>query len=413
MSAFEPMEDDLRAVRAGDRTEAKAVQLIRGAEIHPQPIEWLWRDWIAAGKLHILAGAPGTGKTTLALALAAALTTASCWPDGTAVSAAGNVLIWSGEDDPVDTLAPRLMACGANMNRAHFVGSVREDGDTRPFDPARDMHDLATAARRVGNVRLLICDPVVSAVAGDSHKNTEVRRALQPLVDLGLELGCAIFGISHFSKGSQGRDPTERVSGSLAFGALARVVLAAAKVQDEESEHAGRRILARTKSNIGPDDGAIYYDLEQVELPAYPGVWASRVTWGEAIEGPARDILAAADAKTADDGEGGTLADAKQFLADLLADAPLPVRTVKADADGAGYSWATIRRAKDALKIEAVKDGGRFGGGNQQWIWRLPPNESESLKVLKKSEGAQQKNMGTFKRSEHLQGDLDVIEVEL
>lgn len=76
MSAtFEPMEDDLRAVRAGDRTEAKAVQLISGAEIRPQPIEWLWPDWIAAGKLHILAGAPGTGKTTLALALAAALTT--------------------------------------------------------------------------------------------------------------------------------------------------------------------------------------------------------------------------------------------------------------------------------------------------------------------------------------------------
>lgn len=347
------------------------VQLINGSQIQPQPIDWLWSGWLAAGKLHILAGAPGTGKTTLALALAAALTTCGRWPDGTRISAAGSVLVWSGEDDPTDTLAPRLIACGADMSRIHFVGSVREADDHRPFDPARDMDALASAAHRVGNVRLLICDPVVSAVTGDSHKNTEVRRALQPLVDLGHEIGTAILGISHFSKGSQGRDPTERVAGSLAFGALARVVLASAKVQDDDSEHSGRRILARAKSNIGPDDGGFAYDIEQVELGAYPGVWASRVLWGEAIEGSARDILAVADTAretTEDEGEDANEVDG--WLRDLLTEeGEIPKAEVIKAGRASGFAERTIQRARKRIGAEAKITG---FGKDKHAVWCLP-----------------------------------------
>lgn len=381
---------------------APSLHLVNGASICPKPIDWLWNGWLAAGKLHVMAGAPGTGKTTIALALAAALTTGGRWPDGSRVAKAGGVLIWSGEDDPTDTLAPRLIACGADMRLTHFVGSMTERDERRPFDPARDMDALADAVRRVGSARLLICDPVVSAVTGDSHKNTEVRRALQPLVDLGLEAGCAILGISHFSKGTQGRDPTERVAGSLAFGALARVVIATAKVQDDASEHAGRRIMARTKSNIGPDDGAFAYDLEQIELADHPGVRASRVLWGDAIDGSAREILAAADRSSADDADGGERADAEQFLRDLLADGPVPSRQVRIDADGAGYSWATIRRAQKSLGVEAIKEG--QPGRSQRWLWSLSSGAA-SPKALKKSEDAQQNNVSTFGKSEHLRGD--------
>lgn len=386
------------AIKEGS-TGRSVVHLINGATIRPAPIDWLWDGWLAAGKLHILAGAPGTGKTTLALALAAALTTRGYWPDGSRVRTVGNVLIWSGEDDPTDTLAPRLLACGADMRRVHFVGSVRDGDDHRPFDPASHMPELSDAATRVGNVRLLICDPVVSAVTGDSHKNTEVRRALQPLVDLGHEINAAILGISHFSKGSQGRDPTERVAGSLAFGALARVVLAAAKVQDGDEENAGRRILARTKSNIGPDDGGHYYDLDQIELHQFPGVWASRVLWGEEIEGSAREILAAADAAPAS--HGTEQVDAKQFLMDLLALGPVPTKAIRADADGAGYSWATIRRAQKAIGVEAIKDG--FGKGGQ-WMWRLP----DATKALKDTKDAQREDVSTFDDHEHVSDEPDV-----
>lgn len=358
------------AIKEGS-TGRRAVHLINGAAISPAPIDWLWDGWLAAGKLHILAGAPGTGKTTLALALAAALTTCGRWPDGSRVQDAGAVLVWSGEDDPTDTLAPRLLACGADMSKIHFVGSVRDGEEHRPFDPASDMRELAEAARRVGNVRLLITDPVVSAVTGDSHKNTEVRRALQPLVDLGREIGAAILGISHFSKGSQGRDPTERVAGSLAFGALARVVLAAAKVQDSDDERGGRRILARSKSNIGPDDGGYYYDLEQIELQDFAGVWASRVRWGEEIEGSAREILAAADTVTERDDDGNEdRNEVDKWLRDLLTEEG---EVAKADVIKAGracgFAERTIQNARKRIGAETKIHG---FGKEKVSVWLLP-----------------------------------------
>src|SRR5205807_366348 len=157
-------------------------------DIKMEPISWLWNEWLAAGKLHILAGRAGTGKTTVALALAATITRGSIWPDGTRYSNPGNVLMWSGEDDAADTLVPRLVAMGADLSRIHFVGDVKEPHGRRPFDPARDMPALIAKARAVGDVRLLIVDPVVTAVAGDSHRNAEVRRDLAPLVRFGQKL---------------------------------------------------------------------------------------------------------------------------------------------------------------------------------------------------------------------------------
>lgn len=397
---------------------ASEVSIIRGCDLTPEAIKWLWPGWLAAGKLHILGGAPGTGKTTLALAMAATITTGGRWPDGTR-AALGNVVIWSGEDDPTDTLLPRLILSSADVNRIYFVGDVLDAEGKRTFDPAKDMRPLSDALDGIGDVRLLIVDPIVSAVAGDSHKNAEVRRALAPLVDLAGRMGCALVGVTHFSKGTAGRDPTERITGSLAFGALARLVMVAAKHQDQGDESEARRVLLRAKSNIGADDGGFFYELRQGELTGHPGIFASSVLWGEAVEGTARDLLATADS-TGDDGDGGTLGDAERFLSDLLADGPLPTKAIKADADGAGYSWATIRRAQKALGIEPVKEGGRFGATKQQWLWRLPAEpaqrvhlQDESLKMLKNTEDAQQKEVSTFREIEHLQEKSGVVEVEI
>lgn len=249
--------------RHGDEASQRPeVMLLNGASLTPEPIKWLWRFWLALGKLHILAGAPGQGKTTIALACAATVTTGGRWPDGTSCEV-GNVLIWSGEDDPADTLLPRLLAAGADKARCYFVSGTRINGEVHSFDPARDMFALEEQAQRIGGIKLLIVDPVVSAVAGDSHKNTEVRRALQPLVDLANRLDTAVVGISHFSKGGAGGDPASRVVGSIAFTAVARVVLVAAKLKGEEGE-LDRRVLARGKSNIGPDDGGSSTTLSRV-----------------------------------------------------------------------------------------------------------------------------------------------------
>ncbi len=353
-----------KSFRAGDSSGLGALELLNCADVVPEPVRWLWLGWLAAGKLHILAGAPGTGKTTIALALAATLSAGGRWPDGTAATA-GEVLVWSGEDDAADTLAPRLIATKADTSRIHFSGAMRDGSQRRPFDPATDMQALRLQMASLGKVCLLIVDPVVSAVAADSHKNTEVRRALQPLVDIGAEFGCAVLGISHFSKGTAGRDPVERVTGSIAFGAVARVVLAAARLPDE-GERKGGRLLARAKSNIGPDTGGFGYDLEQVELQAHPGIFASRVMWGQSLDGSARELLAQADSHENPE-EQGALADAKSFLLTVLEHGPVPPKQIYNDARDAGHAERTIKRAKKDLGIHATKGGMREG-----WIWQIP-----------------------------------------
>ena len=322
---------DATAARLRDRRNGDArpdgVSLICGSTIKPQSIRWLWPEWLALGKLHVLAGAPGQGKTTINLAFAATVTRGGRWPDGSHC-AAGNVLIWSGEDDPADTLMPRLLAMGADASRVFFVTGARIDGEDRSFDPARDLVQLTGESMRVGGVKLLMVDPIVSAVTGDSHKNTEVRRALQPLVDLAAALDCAVVGISHFSKGTGGRDPTERVVGSVAFGAVARIVMVAAKVKDDDGNE--YRVLARSKSNIGPDSGGFRYDIEQVELDQHPGIFASRIAWGAEVIGTARELLA-----DRDNDEKATARDAAvDWLREFLAGGMAPSSTVKEEVSG-------------------------------------------------------------------------------
>ncbi|SOY56032.1 AAA family ATPase [Cupriavidus taiwanensis] len=335
------------------------VVLVNGADLKPEPVRWLWHSWLALGKLHILAGAPGQGKTTIALAFAATVTTGGRWPDGSRC-APGNVLVWSGEDDPADTLLPRLLAAGADPKRVFFVTGARLNGEVQAFDPARDMPALQAQAERIGNIRLIIVDPVVSAVTGDSHKNTETRRALQPLVDLAASMNAALVGITHFSKGGQGSDPTQRVVGSIAFTAVARVVLVAAKVRSEEGED--RRILARSKSNIGPDEGGFEYHIEQSE--PLPNIHASYVAWGNSVAGSARELLS--DPNEDDGGKASAQDAAADFLLQVLADDVVPAKEVESEAKAAGIAWRTVRRASDELNVKKRK------GDSGKWYWSLP-----------------------------------------
>ena len=352
------------------------VELICATDMEPEPICWLWTDWLATGKFHILAGAPGTGKTTIALNLAATITSGGQWPNG-AECEPGNVLIWSGEDDPKDTLLPRLLAQGAERSRVYFVSDVFEYNKPRAFDPSRDMPKLYEKAAQIGEIRLIIVDPVVNVVSGDSHKNGEVRRDLQPLVDLGDKLKAVILGISHFNKGSLGRDPLERVTGSIAFGALARVVLATAKVIDKTGQ--SKRLFVRTKSNNGPDGGGYQYEIEQVELANYEGVFSSKIIWGDQVEGSAQELLTDTN-NQGDPDDRSMLADAVKFLKVLLSEGPISKKEVDERAKEAGIKSMTLRRAKVLLGVETVHEG--YGKGSV-WKWCLPP-----AKVVKEGKDA-------------------------
>ena len=391
-------------------SQDRAVNIRSGADITPVPITWLWSGWLPAGKLTILAGTAGTGKTTLALGLAATLSTAGKWPDGSHCLKRGNVLIWSSEDVAEDTLLPRLIASGADIKRCHFIEGITHHGENVPFDPSQDMPDLHRAVESIGGISLLIIDPIVSAVSGDMHKANDVRRSLQAIVDFAEAHLCAVIGITHFAKGGVGKAPQDRVIGSQAFGALARMVLVAAK--DEEGE---RRVLARAKSNIAPDDGGVAYNLNVTTIEG--NIETTYATWDGAIEGTAREILG--DVEQDGNEDGSERKDAEQFLADLLKEGGLPVRQIKADADGAGYSWSTIRRAQKSLGIEAVKEKGAKNGG---WRWLLPNGKLRRCSNnVEDAQGAQEKNvsiLSTFTKNEHLQAnniasDVSFVEIEL
>lgn len=394
----------------------KSVEVMRACDVIPEPISWIWDGWLAAGKMHILGGAPGTGKTAISISLAATITCGGRWPDFTPCME-GNIVIWSGEDDPTDTLTPRLIEAGADLSRAYFITGIREGNTRRSFDPAIDMEPLQKLLVEIGDVRLLIIDPIVSAIVGDSHKNAEVRRGLQPLVDLAATMRFALLGITHFSKGTGGREPVERLTGGLAFGALARIVLVAAK-QQKDSEG---RIFLRAKSKIGSDSGGFEYEIKQGELQGYPGLYTSSVSWGKNVEGSARDLLRNAESTDIDSKES-VVSEAETFLSELLAKSSLPMKAVQDEATGAGYSWASIRRAKRSLGVKSIKEGGGFSDKKQQWIWQLSgqgvldENEilsEDQLKVLNNSEDAQQNSVSIFSNVEDLQEAPDFVNTEI
>jgi len=387
------------------------VQLLRGDEVEIRAVPWLWHEYVAAGRLTLLAGRPGTGKTTVALALAATVTQGGYWPDGTRAPV-GTVAIWSGEDSASDTLAPRLLLAGADMANVVFIGDLLRTGGHRGFDPASDMDALSRTLLNLGDCRLLILDPVVSAVAGDSHKNAEVRRGLQPLVVLAEGLGCAVLGITHLSKGTQGQDPTERVTGSLAFAAVARTVLLTDKAK---SDHGGtQRILVRCKNNSAADTGGFKYTIEQDEVPGHTGVTASLVLWGEAVDGEARDLLAQFEAINSSPQQHN----AEAFLREMLSDGPMAQEELKEAAKNRGIGWRSVERAKPAAGVKSRKTGMQG-----PWVWELvnsPASEERQVdaNTANPGSGGLREPLAPFSPLEDLNGHAadstdDLVEADL
>ena len=263
------------------------VELICGTDLQPKPISWLWADWLAAGKFHILTGAPNTGKTAIAMNLTAIITSGGQWPDGTKCKP-GNVLICSGKGDPKDTL-PQLLVHGADRNRVYFVSGVFNHNRPSAFDPSRDRGRLYEKVLQIGGVSLIIIDPV-NIISGDPRKDDKIRRDLQALVYLGSKLNAVVLGISHFSKATMRRKPLKRVMESIASSGPARVVLTTIKVLDKMGQP--KHILVRAKSNNGPEGGGYYYQIEQAELVNHASIFSSKVVWGERVEGTAQKLLA-------------------------------------------------------------------------------------------------------------------------
>jgi putative DNA primase/helicase len=344
----------------------KQVRVTMGANMEPQKIVWLWDGWLARGKLHILAGRPGSLKTTAAMSFAAAVTRGGQWPDGSAAEA-GNVLIWSGEDAVDDTLLPRFIAAGGDRARVAFVSGVEEGGRKRSFNPASDMEALAAVCAELGDIKLVIIDPVVAVAKGDSHKNAEARRDLQPLVDLAEKTQAAVLGIHHLTKRTEGADPVDRISGSLAFGAGPRVVLSNAL--DSQGPTETRGLLMRAKSNIGPAYGGFEFTAETRPIDGYPHISAQSILWGSVVTDSARDILEKIEGKEAKAATSKRKVNAF-LLGALQGRGERLAAEVIAEGEAEGFSESALRRAFKKMGGQSEKASMKTG-----WIWSLPDGE--------------------------------------
>ena len=340
---------------------AKTV-LLDASAIFPEEIMWLWPGFIAKRKLQLLAGLPEAGKTTLALSFVATVSAGLYWPDGTK-ALQGNCLVWTSEDGVEDTIIPRLMRMDADLAYVKIVKAQRDaDGKERPFHPSTDMASLAEAAKAIpGGVVLTMIDPITAALNAktDSHKEAETRNSLQPIIDFAEATGSAIIGIAHFVKNSEGKNPLQRITGSGAFGGVARLVILAAKNENEGPA----RIMTRAKSNIGPSGGGWGYDIDAAPLSEHPNIIATRIVWLEPLEGTARELLANAEAESKDD--DSKRARAVRFLQDLLAKGSRAQTEIEAVAREQNISERTLRRAAKGL-VDKKPNG--FGGS---WIWQL------------------------------------------
>jgi putative DNA primase/helicase len=349
------------------------LEVVCMADVRPSAIEWLWQNWIAVGKVHVLAGEGGRGKSTILCNMTAITTTGAKWPDGARGCHAGSVIILAAEDDVEDTLAPRLMATGADLSRVFVIRSVFDENRRRGFSLQADLERLEAEIQKRDNVKLVIIDPVSSYLGKvDSHKNADVRSVLEPLGEMAARLRVAVICNNHFSKG--GGSANSRVIGSVAFVNQAR----AAFIVTPDDEDETRMLLIPSKMNIAPIRHGLAYRIEGC-LVEFEGkdIATSRIMYESTpITITADQALAALDGN---EENRSAKAEATDFLLDALKHGAVPVKDLKKEAADAGISSKSLRSAREALGIKPDKAG--FEGG---WVWSLPkmPSEVEDAREL-------------------------------
>ena len=338
--------------------------IVRLSDVKPEPVRWLWPGRIAAGKLTLIAGDPGLGKSFLTLDIAARVSTGAGWPDAPKLRFdPGDVVLLSAEDDVADTIRPRLDAAGADVSRIVAIDAVRaldKNGklSARPVDLSQDVQYVEAAMDQLAKAKLVVVDPI-SAYMGetDSHNNAETRAMLAKLADLAARRRVAVVCVSHLNKGA-GRSAVYRVTGSLGFVAAARTVWS---VSRDEHDHE-RRLMLPIKNNLARDTDGLAYSLYAAE-----GAVTPCVAWeDETVAMIADDALNAGD----DERSKTAVEQAVEWLRDLLTAGPIKPAEVIAQACEAGYSESTVQRAKRRAGVESIAqrdEDNKMTG----WAWRL------------------------------------------
>ena len=334
------------------------------SQVDREEIEWLWLGYLPKGKVVVLDGDPAQGKSTLLLDLAARLTTGRAMPDGDiepspempdnctipSISTPLNVLVISAEDDPGDTIRPRLEAAGADLDRVSLILSL--DDLPTSLEALRDL----ILDREIA---LLVVDPVMAFLGKtNALREQSVRPFMRSLAELAKTTGCSIILIRHLPKRA-GTSAVRAGSGSIAISAAVRIGWLASDAPDGS----GEKILAVFKSNLAAIPPAVAYRL--TNDPVHN---VGRIEWRGTRELTADDLL----------GKAVTISKldvASNLLSTVLKDGPVLRSEIEVAAKNAGIGWRTVERAKVELGIRHRQDGvqGHEGGGPSRWY--LPSHE--------------------------------------
>jgi putative DNA primase/helicase len=315
---------------------------------------------IAKGRITLAVGMPGVGKSFLTCDMASRISTGSPWPDGS-VCPKGSVIIISAEDDPHDTIRPRLDAHRADVSRVHLLSSVIRAGDdgeeTELMFSLGDLDALETALKQVNNCQLIVVDPIGSFLGGrtDAHRDNEVRSVLAPVAKLAEKYGPAVLMVAHRRKGGGG-NADDLALGSRAFTGIARSVWhLSADPEDKQ-----RRLFLPGKNNLAEQQQGLAFTIGGEPASVH---WERDPVAMSADEALARE--------NGDKGHSTALDEAVAWLSDALADGPRPGKEVKGEATADGIAPRTLDRAKVKLGVDTGPDG--FRG---PWVWLLPDSDS-------------------------------------
>lgn len=360
----EPSREPVHDPGAPDPGPTRQIRLTPVTAIQLRPTYWLWDGRIPQGALTLGPGREGIGKSLFCAWLAAQVTRGRL--PGVHYGRPQGVIYAATEDSWERTIAGRLHTAEADLSRVYRV-EVDYIGATVPLSLPRDCDSMAAEITANG-VALLILDPLISAVDSRIDVNGEsLRDALEPLAALADQTGCAIFGLAHFNK-ANGTDVLSRITGSRAFSAVSRAVIAFARDPDADD---GSCVISQVKNNLGRlDVPSLRYVVDSVTLdtPTGPGEWGQMRMLGE-TDAHVEDILN-------DTGKRRPQHDKHEsWLMDYLMEhgGSAPANDIYAAAESTGYSKDQVKRAKVRLKNDGLLTSSKDTG----WSWKLVGIDSE------------------------------------
>jgi hypothetical protein len=345
----EPPERVVKLATKGKRE----LFLTAAADIVARRVKWLWDGRLAMGSLSLIGGREGQGKTLLSVQTAADITRGRL--DGEFKGEPRNVIIVTSEDSWGMTIVPRLMAAKADLKRVYRVQARTADDVLTGLSLPHDFSALEQLIRD-SEAALVVLDPLLSRLDAnlDTHKDADVRLALEPLVAMAERTGCHITGLIHVNK-SETTDPLTSLMASRAFAAVARAVLFV--MRDPEDTTA--RLVGQPKNNLGRTDfPTLRFTVKGVEVGVDPDdgkpIEAPELSWLTSTERTIEDSLLALTRGTQ---AASRRVEAEQWLIRYLRTQPdgkAPSVDIEAAAVAAGITENALRRAREGMKAGIV-----------------------------------------------------------